>query len=357
MNAVPGELNVMRRTSIKLFLLGFMLLLGNCAYAADRETEPVPKDSPEREKYGEFYDLKKYAECKKKNERDSSCDRYKLVRVESPEYWPNPDVPKPRWPDAPKESVYKHGMDGVEYWRALCKAEAGDFVYKTVDNVSSVFQIRPRPELPGIDGTDKYVLEDPYGYGGGDQGWLAFRHFIDRTDGPRDIAKPWFKYLAFERPILPNEIPTYDKNKWHPSMLAKPSQDAKYQFYYRLFADTEGSKWRLGFTVEYSDKVRSRYGFTWRQIDRPHDRELGVKGGELMIVDLQTGEVLGLRRGFILAGRSRLDGRIVWLTPNACPEYSLQKGYRGYNKDFDSTLWFLYKVLKPRVAAVYEKGT
>ena len=33
---------------------------------------------------------------------------------------------------------------------------------------------------------------------------------------------------------------------------------------------------------------RARYGFTWRGIKRPHDRELGIAGGELIVIDLQT---------------------------------------------------------------------
>ena len=45
--------------------------------------------------------------------------------------------------------------------------------------------------------------------------------------------------------------------------------------------------------------LKSRYGFTWRGITRPHDRELGIAGGEVHRFDLQTNEVLAVRRGYL----------------------------------------------------------
>lgn len=94
------------------------------------------------------------------------------------------------------------------------------------------------------------------------------------------------------------------------------------------------------------ENLESRYGFTWRGISRPHDRELGIAGGELIVLDRETNEVLGIRRGFIRSGmiRNNLSG-IWWLTGQACPMY----GYRnGRNKDFDFTYWFVGKVLRPK---------
>jgi hypothetical protein len=101
--------------------------------------------------------------------------------------------------------------------------------------------------------------------------------------------------------------------------------------------------------MEYTNEIGSRYGITWRGIRRPFDRELGVAGGELAVVDLKTGEILGLRRGFVLAVPT-LAG-VDWGSANVCPEYVLTDWIgkqRGRSKDFDFTKWFLVKVLKPR---------
>jgi hypothetical protein len=49
-------------------------------------------------------------------------------------------------------------------------------------------------------------------------------------------------------------------------------------------------------------KKKSRYSYTWRGIPRPHDREFGIAGGELILLDLETNEVLAVRRGYIRSG-------------------------------------------------------
>jgi hypothetical protein len=101
--------------------------------------------------------------------------------------------------------------------------------------------------------------------------------------------------------------------------------------------------------LEYKDKVSSRYGWTWRGIKRRLDREIGVAGGELAVVDLKSGEILALRRGFILAA-GKLGHPVGWGGGNACPEYALMPGIgtiRRRNKDFDFSFWFINKALLP----------
>jgi len=78
---------------------------------------------------------------------------------------------------------------------------------------------------------------------------------------------------------------------------------------------------------------------------RPHDRELGIAGGELIVMDLQTQEVLGLRRGFIRSGGVRNNATgIWWLSGQVCP--TLRPDKRS-QKDGDFTYWFVSKILQP----------
>jgi hypothetical protein len=65
--------------------------------------------------------------------------------------------------DKPRE-VYKPGMSSTEYFQALCAAEAGEFIFRTVDNVEGVFEMRPRTKAPNYAFNHLYYLEDPYGY-------------------------------------------------------------------------------------------------------------------------------------------------------------------------------------------------
>lgn len=71
--------------------------------------------------------------------------------------------------------------------------------------------------------------------------------------------------------------------------------------------------------AEVVSSLNSRYGFTWRGIPRPHDRELGIVGGELIVMDLQHNDVLGVRRGFIRSSGVRNLTDIWWLGGQVCP--------------------------------------
>jgi hypothetical protein len=89
--------------------------------------------------------------------------------------------------------------------------------------------------------------------------------------------------------------------------------------------------------VEYATQVKARYGLTWREIRRPADFEKGVLGSEVAIVDLQSGEILALARGFAMAEQvtHAPSGRMQWSFP--CP----------YNEKRQDLYSFTQAVLKP----------
>jgi hypothetical protein len=78
----------------------------------------------------------------------------------------------------------------------------------------------------------------------------------------------------------------------------------------------------------------ARYGFTWRGIVRPNDRELGISGAELLIVDTKTAEVLGVRRVFRVTAIGKTGA--WWLTAGNCS-----------NELAGLPTRFIYNVLKP----------
>lgn len=88
------------------------------------------------------------------------------------------------------------------------------------------------------------------------------------------------------------------------------------------------------------DDRKSRYGYTWRGIGRPHDRELGLGGSEMIVLDLNTNEVLAVHRGYV---RFEIDERfgtsgLHWTKRCPVPEANRGGGAR---------LQLLLKVLKP----------
>lgn len=233
-------------------------------------------------------------------------------------------IPNP----VPADSGYKPGMTSQEYFDHLCKTEAGEFIYKTVENVEGLFMLRPRKEAADDELSHLYALEDPYGHTNG-----------EATMGEYDFVSP-NRYGYLERPAQPPRSIQSSKQSG-----SGGSAGGRQLTGYERFSGYD-ARHLESMHKNIVENLKSRYGFTWRGISRPHDRELGIAGGELIVLNLETNEVLGVRRGYIRSGmiRNNLTG-IWWLTGQACPTY----GYRnGRNKDFDFSYWFIGKVLKSK---------
>jgi len=183
--------------------------------------------------------------------------------------------------DKPKD-VYQPGMTGEEYFKALCEAEAGEFVFRTVNNVDSIAQIRRyiggNPEAIG----HLILSEDINGY------HLA----LEKDPEGRLLRSPPFYWSA----EIPNSIGAVSPNN-------EPLQ-------YHRFARRVSSKDKRpalkkgwGILQEVIDEgpiqqPLSKYAFVQRGISRPNDIEHGIRGAELIVVDWQTTEVLGFKRTF-----------------------------------------------------------
>src|ERR1043165_3552179 len=69
--------------------------------------------------------------------------------------------------DRAKE-VYRPWMSAKSYFEALCREEAGEFIFQTVKDVEVVFEIRPREEARSEQFFHLFALKDPYGYVNGE---------------------------------------------------------------------------------------------------------------------------------------------------------------------------------------------
>ncbi|HXF93179.1 MAG TPA: hypothetical protein VNK46_10530, partial [Nitrospiraceae bacterium] len=119
---------------------------------------------------GEHFEkqMKKFAESCAKRKRveagDRTCDILKLkpadpLATEAGRFAHSIKIPNP----VPEDSGYKPGMTPQEYFDHLCKTEAGEFIYKTVENVEGLYLMRPRKEATDDELSHLYALEDPYG--------------------------------------------------------------------------------------------------------------------------------------------------------------------------------------------------
>ena len=261
---------------------------------------------------------------------DSRCTRPRLkpadpLATEEGRFAHSIEIPNP----LPEDSGYKPGMTSQEYFDHLCKTEAGEFIYKTVEHVEGLYMMRPRKRATDDELQHLYVLEDPYGHTT-DESYLVQDTYVQPATG---------RYQFLEMPLPKSS-----------------SADERYRRYYRDENAHPGRKYQTaingqGVFVPYivaeamvSD-IKSRYGYTWRGINRPYDRELGIAGGELIVLDLTTNEVMAVRRGYMRTGfvRNNLTG-VWWMTGPSCP-----------NRGTKLTFKFIQEVLKPLPSDVKEK--
>ena len=288
-------------------------------------------DHKHREWFGESYDPSGYRECLRKVGRPigtAGCEPYRLMRQLEPEYWPHADAPRVAWPRPPHPRTFQERMDSKQYFEALCEKEAGEFIYRVVEEVEGVYQVRPRKRAWDYALEDRYVIEDPYGY------------------TREEAVEPWFvfagigKYAFHELPAIAAATPDTEPRHWDPSLFSPPQQTS-------VVARHSGYDGRdlKSMKRHYDNKLRSRYGFVWRGIPRHRDRELGIAGGELAVVDLRSGEILGLRRGFLLSGNARSSrSGINWDFARACPPNAAGP---GLNRGPGFAFAFISKVLRP----------
>jgi len=246
--------------------------------------------------------------------------------------------------DFKDDGFYQEGLFGIfgrttylEYIEHLCDTQSGEFIYKTVEGVEGLYEMRPRTHARQTEEFgDLYRMEDPYGYYG-----------MQVASQPAEfVAHPYNNYEYFETTTSPS--------------------DYAYQSDYNSFEDSGLSYWhysgnryrpepRTKFTAINTAELQSQYGFTWRGISVPHDRENGIAGGELMVVDLKTNHVLAMRRGFARASSIRNNqSGISWEWAYICPMPLNKKG-EPKSKGSGLNYEFIRKILKPLNDTEYQK--
>lgn len=214
----------------------------------------------------------------------------------------------------PEDGGYRPGMTPEQYFNHLCKTEAGEFVYKTVENVEGVYLMRPREVATDHMHQHLYAMEDPAGYS-----------LEPRTPQDHFVQPPIGKYEFLE---LPGQN-SAGYRRYYQDSNANPG---------KLFsAWINGRHERIPYIValEESKEARSQFGYTWRGITRPYDREFGIAGGELIVLNVSTQEVLAVRRGFFRGDLHPKRIRFEWKQP-------CSNGPKAMTQDF------IRQVLKPK---------
>ena len=220
-------------------------------------------------------------------------------------------VPKPVPYSFNAELLGDRRKQSIDYFNHLCTTEAGQWIFRTVQNVEGFYFARPQGEPISDQMTDPYGPEMP---------WIQ-RLFMLRADTRHDqgagfIQPPQHNYRFVEQP--------------HRNV---PWQSAIKEPFIRLFGytteprlDVHGKpstyfKEKTPMQVIGIPAVTARYGYTWRGIKRAQDREHGIAGGELLIYDLTTREILAVRRQFLITTGNRRNGdKAAWEVAASCPQ-------------------------------------
>jgi len=171
---------------------------------------------------------------------------------------------------------------GGYYFDYLCRTQAGEFIYRTVDNVEGVLQMRPR------DGSKDYfdrmkagdIPEDPWGHTNleAQRPWVLFRN-----------------YRYFEKPIQGVIEPRFaTREDWDPSMFGVPTaEDRIVRFFGYDRSDQKALK------REFDKSARSRFGYNWVSESSILNWVFNVYAGETRVVDISDGDLLGKKKGFV----------------------------------------------------------
>jgi hypothetical protein len=222
----------------------------------------------------------------------------------------------------------------VRYFDHLCKTEAGQWIFKTVDKVPGLYFARPQKPY-SVDLADLYVPEAPPV-----ERVLRLIGDLLQMQGGWLIQPPFNNYEFVEQPKRSD-------SPWQ-STISEPyirlfgyssepelGQDGKPSGYYRE---------RTPMQVEGIPAPTARFGYTWRGIRRPHDREQGIAGGELLIYEMSTREVLAVRRQFVIASKPRRGTeRTSWELGASCE----QLRSRSYGSELAQFAFDVLRTIEP----------
>jgi hypothetical protein len=170
----------MKRQWFSVLLVGLLPgLLSSCVNFAETPGERFQKVMRE------MADL---CQSKKLIATDSRCILPKMqpadpLATEEGRFAHSIKIPNP----VPADSGYKPGMSPEQYYDHLCKTEAGEFIYKTVENMEGLYMMRPRERVFDDHMQHLYAMEDPYGY----TDWEA------RDPQTIFIDPPWRTFFIF----------------------------------------------------------------------------------------------------------------------------------------------------------------
>lgn len=202
-------------------------------------------------------------------------------------------------------------------YESLCKT-AGEKISRTVDAVDGILMMNVRPKE--LNYSDQFKMDDPYGRNCGGEDCIASYLFdyrmVPTSTGPNPTLVPY-------TPRLYAYVDVVDQASGLRSRYTKDSPNAR-------------------LASQVVTEPGPRYGVMWADVSTREDREYWIAGGSIKVVDLQSGETIAERIGYLIdPGQGSTAGqRSPWPWARhysvACPPVN------------EHNQLFVSRVLKPR---------
>lgn len=237
-----------------------------------------------------------------------------------------------------------------------CK-NAGEKIYRTVENVEGIFLLKVRPRE--LNYSDQFAMTDPYGRDLGGDGFIEsfirgeYQATHTGTSAPGSPPRTGYRYVE--------------------AVDAKDGKRYRYTGSVKIVGKMDINAPNVQINLKRNphfdtniyafvlDRIPAagappRYGITYDDISTREEREYWIAGSALKVIDLQNNAVIAERIGYMM-DREQGDtsgGRSPWLLAanHACPTFqrnlllSLPPG-QGAAAQRYQTLDFVEKVLRP----------
>lgn len=212
-------------------------------------------------------------------------------------YWPITSVIAQSEAKRYREAAWAH-------FQKRCKENAGEKIYRVVENVDGLLLLKPRKRPTDQEFRDQYWMGDPYGHDAdGRLEIVAYLAALNKDGLPVIHSTPRAGYKFVEIESTDGGFIQYRRDD-----PRKPP-------------------------TEHPQKSRSAtFGVIWRDISTAEDRQFWTAGGKLQVIDLATNDVVAERVGYLLEAEfgSTSGGRRPWLfarlhySERACPPFRRQ---------------------------------
>ena len=251
---------------------------------------------------------------------------------------------------AEQEAAQARFAKAEAMFQERCKT-AGEFIYRTAENVEGVFLLKLRPG--DINRGEQYRMDDPYGRDLRNEGYIETfvrGSFQANTTGTPKPGSPQYLGYHYADAIDPKDGKRY-RYTGGMKVVGRKDTNAKGV----QMAMERNPDYDLNIYSFVLDKVPApdpapRYGVTYDDISTREERDYWIAGSSLKVIDLKTNEVMAERIGYMMdrGQGSKAGGRSPWLlaADNACPEFFPR---RGSTVQPYQTLVFVEKTLKPKM--------